>query len=120
MPSVHDFYSYPQLKGPKDVRGTEETRFECLITSIHVLRGYSLSAPENITRVCVKENFGELKTLRGLHRLYDLSASLGWAEGLSARGGQNCVQTVQSACDHVGGASPVRAQRAVPPHLSLG
>lgn len=61
----------------------------------------------------------ELQALRGLHRLYDLSVSLGWAEGLSARGGQNCVQTL-SARDHVGGASPVRGWHAVPPRLSLG
>lgn len=78
-----------------------------------------MSVPENMTRVCVKEYFCELQTLRGLHRLYDLSVSLGWAEGLSARGGQNCVQTL-SARDHVGGASPVRGRHAVPPRLSLG
>lgn len=54
------------------------------------------------------------QNLRGLHRRPGLSTSL--AEGLSARGGQNCVQ----ARDRVGGASPVRGRGAVPPRLSLG
>ena len=60
----------------------------------------------------------ELQPLRGLHRTYPCaqSVSLRRAEALSARGGQNCVQTR----DRVGGASPAVGRRAVPPRLSLG
>lgn len=57
----------------------------------------------------------ELKILRELHRLCDLSASLGWADGLSARGDQNCGQSHARGRD----ATPVRGRRAVPLHLSL-
>lgn len=53
--------------------------------------------------------------LRELHQLFDLSASLGWGEGLSARSGQNCGQTRARGRD----ATPVRGRRAVPPRLSL-
>ncbi len=65
-----------------------------------------------------KKACGSIKTLKGLHRPSDLSASLDWVEGLSARGGQYCVHTRARA--HVGGVSPVRGRRAVPPRLSLG
>lgn len=56
--------------------------------------------------------------IKGLHRLSDLRGSLGWAEGLRARGDQCYVRT--RGRDHDAGASPVCGRRAVPPRLSLG
>lgn len=70
--------------------------------------------------VSVKENswvnkISELQTLRGLHRLTDLSMSPARAEGLSA---QKCVRA--RGRGRVGGASPARGRCAVPPRLSRG
>lgn len=49
------FFSYPQFKGPL-VR-TGELGFESVIAPIHVFWGYSLSTPENMTRVCFTESW---------------------------------------------------------------
>lgn len=72
--------------------------------------------PRNHDLSVLQRTLTDKQTLRGLRRPCDLSVSL--AEGLSARGGQNCVRA--RARGRVVGASPARGRRAVPPRLSLG